>query len=143
MADHRAQVEELLADYRRSREQLGSVQRALAEVRASATSADGTVTATVDAQGRLAGLVLADTAYVRHRPPELAELIVRTAGHAVARAARAASDVIAPLLPAGTDPAALLAGTDNLTADDLRPANPVAEDSFENHTWLLGPRRRR
>jgi len=56
--DHRAQVEEMLADYRRSREQLASVQRELAAVSGRASSPDGTVDATVGPGGKLVGLIL-------------------------------------------------------------------------------------
>ena len=143
VVDHRAQVEELVADYRRSREQLASVQRALAAVRESATSQDGTVTATVDAQGTLTGLVIKDAAYLSYRPAELAGLIVRTTAAAATRATRSASEIIAAVLPAGTDPSALLRGTADLPAAQLRPATPDAEDSFEDQTWLPDPRRHR
>ena len=46
--DHRDEVAQLMADYRRGREQLASVQQALRSIAESVTSADGLVTATVD-----------------------------------------------------------------------------------------------
>ncbi|MFD1150325.1 YbaB/EbfC family nucleoid-associated protein [Saccharothrix hoggarensis] len=160
MTDHRAQVDELLADYRRSRDQLASVHRDLARVSGKATSPDGSVTAVVDAKGSLADLVLADHAY-RLRPAQLAELIVGTTRAAAAEAAEAAYRTLSPVLPAGTDPEALLRGTADLRpeeigADDVgesRPPQPprrrpVVDDDedFEQRDWLdveATPRRSR
>jgi DNA-binding protein YbaB len=135
-ADHRAEVDELLADYRRSREQLASVHHRLSAVSESVTSHDGLVTATVGADGVLTGLAIADAAY-RIKPADLAALIVATASAAASAAAKVAGDVLAPVLPADTDPAALLRGTADLTAAELVPPVPAAaEESFENQTYL-------
>jgi DNA-binding protein YbaB len=144
--DHRAQVEELLADYRRGREQLAAVQRGLAAVSGSATSPDGTVTATVGPQGALTGLVLNENAYRRHRPDQLAELVVRTASEAAAKAAESAYRTLAPVLPAATDPAAVLRGTADLRPEEIAPPQvprpvrrPVVDDDedFEQRdSWL-------
>jgi DNA-binding protein YbaB len=122
--DHRAQVEELLADYRRSREQLASVQRELAAVSGRASSPDGMVTATVGAGGKLLSLELSELAYRRHRPEQLAELIVRTVGAAAASAAEDTYQTLSAVLPAAADPAALVAGT-----ADLRPAEYAVDDT--------------
>jgi DNA-binding protein YbaB len=143
VADHRAQVDELVADYRRSREQLAAVQRALAAIRESATSEDGSVTATVGVRGTLTGLVITHAAYRSHRPAELADLIVRTTAAAATRATRSASDIIAAVLPSATDPSALLQGTADLQAGELQPATPDPDEGFEEHTWLPNPRRHR
>jgi DNA-binding protein YbaB len=137
-SDHQAQVEELLADYRRSRDQLASVHQKLAAVRESATSPDGLVKATVGPDGVLVDLEFSDVAYRNYRPERLAELIVDATAAAAAKAARVASDLVAPVLPADTDPEALLRGTADLTPAELAPpAAPVVDDSFENRaSWL-------
>jgi DNA-binding protein YbaB len=80
VADHRAQVEDLLAGYRRSREQLGAVQRSLATVRETVTSDDGQVSVSVSASGALVDLSIDEDAYRVLRPAELAASIVRTPG---------------------------------------------------------------
>ena len=116
MDDHRAQVDELLADYRRSREQLASVQRELAAVSGQASSPDGTVTAVVGGRGELTSLELSDVAYRRHRPEQLAELIVRTVNAAAANAAEGTYQALSAVLPASTDPEALVSGTADLEA---------------------------
>ncbi|WP_433265374.1 YbaB/EbfC family nucleoid-associated protein [Actinosynnema sp. CS-041913] len=139
--DHRAQVDELLADYRRSRDQLASVQRDLAGISASATSPDGAVTATVGAQGTLTGLELTDAAY-RLRPAQLAQLILRTTREAVAEAGERTYRTLSPVLPAGTDPEALVRGTADLRPEEIAPPPPkrprVVEDDedFEQRDWL-------
>ncbi|WP_260193987.1 YbaB/EbfC family nucleoid-associated protein [Actinophytocola gossypii] len=138
-ADHRAQVDELLADYRRSREQLGAVHRALAAVSASVTSEDRLVTVTVGAQGQLTGLVIVESAYRTLRPHELAARIVELTAAAAAKVTRAAGEVLAPVLPRGTDPEALLRGTADLTRSEVKPAARNAVDSdetFENLSWI-------
>lgn len=145
--DHRAQVDELLADYRRSRDQLASVQRDLARISGSATSPDGSVTAVVDAKGALTDLELGDHAY-RQRPAQLAALIVRTTREAAAKAAEGAYRALSPVLPAGTDPEALLRGTADLRPEEIgvdetrapeaarrRPA-VVDDEDFEQREWL-------
>lgn len=147
--DHRAQVEELLADYRRSREQLASVQRELAAVSGRASSPDGTVAAVVGAGGKLLGLELSELAYRRHRPEQLAELIVRTVAEAAASAAEDTYQTLSAVLPASADPAALVAGTADLTpaeyADDetldlgQQPARRRVDDDEDNEqreSWL-------
>ncbi|CCH34888.1 YbaB/EbfC family nucleoid-associated protein [Actinosynnema sp. NPDC047251] len=139
--DHRAQVDELLADYRRSRDQLASVHRDLAGITAAATSPDGTVTATVGAQGTLTDLELTDAAY-RLRPAQLAQVILRTTQEAAAKAAERTYRTLGPVLPAGTDPEALVRGTADLRPDEIAPPPAkrprVVEDDedFEQRDWL-------
>jgi DNA-binding protein YbaB len=138
VADHRAQVDDLIAGYRRSREQLGAVQRELSAVRETATSDDGLVTVTVSSAGALVDLDIAETAYRTLLPADLAASIVRTTAKATARVARAASEVLAPVLPTDTDPAALLRGTADLSEEELTPIPAPAEpeETFENQTWM-------
>lgn len=137
VADHRAQVEDLLAGYRRSREQLGAVQRELATVRETVSSDDGAVAVTVSATGALVDLTIAENAYRQLRPVELAALIVRATAVATARAARTAGAVLAPVLPPDSDPEALLRGTADLTPAEVTPQPVVLpEESYENQTWM-------
>jgi DNA-binding protein YbaB len=143
--DHRAQVDELLADYRRSREQLVSVQRELSAVSGRASSPDGTVTAVVGGGGKLVELELSELAYRRHRPEQLAELIVRTVEAAGALAAEDTYRTLSAVLPAATDPAAVVAGTADLKPDEYetqlaqQPARRRVDDDEDNEqreSWL-------
>lgn len=138
-ADHRAQVEELLAEYRRSRENLGAVQRKLTAITESASSEDGLVTATVGANGQLVKLVIVETAYRKLRAHELAQCVVELTARAAAAAARAAGEALAPVLPRDADPVALLRGTADLTPAELAPPEENedrTEDTFEDLSWM-------
>lgn len=121
MTDHQTEAEQLLADYRRSREQLAAVHRALATLSVSERSQDGAVTVTVGAQGTLTGLQIHDETYRYYRPQRLAETILRLAQEAAGQASMQAARLIEPVLPPGVDPAALLAGTADLRADEIAP----------------------
>jgi hypothetical protein len=141
--NHRDEVERLLADYRRSREQLASVHRALRSITESVTSDDGLVTATVDSAGTLCGLVITDEAYRRLRPAELSDLVVRVTRRAAARAGEQARQVLAPVLPAGADPAAALSGVADLSPAEVAPAPSRAaadtyEETYEDVSWMSG-----
>lgn len=156
MTDHQARVDEFLADYRRSREHLACVHQELGAISASASSADGSVTATVGPRGTLTGLHITDDAYQRYRPAELAKEIVRVTAVATVQALSDASEVLAPALPAGTDPQALLLGTADLGPDEIAPehepasavpapvkagrkatAQPDDDDDFEDTNWVF------
>ena len=136
-SDHRAQVEELLADYRRSRDQLASVQRDLAGISATVTSPDGLVTATVNRSGALTELQFADNAYRAYRPAQLAEVVLRTTEAAAAKAAEDTYRTLAPVLPADTDPAALVRGTADLTPEEIAPPAPPKRRAPEDDDFAL------
>jgi hypothetical protein len=138
--DHRASVDDLLADYRRSREQLAGVHRELASIAESATDADELITVTVSARGSIVGLEITEGAYRVYRPDQLARQIVLVAGMATTKAVRAAGQALAPVLPVASDPDALLRGTADLRPEEYAP-EPPDEESLEEHTWLQTERR--
>lgn len=135
MTEHSAQVEALLADYRRSRDQLTSVRHELASVRATASSADGLVTASAGPHGGLLELTIADAAYTRYRPAELSAVIVRTTAEAAKQAAEKASQVLAPVLPAGSDPALFLPDPPEPVAP-VRNVAPEEDEDLGERSWL-------
>lgn len=143
MTDHRAQVDELLADYARSREQLAMAHQRLAAITATERSADGAITVTVGSRGTVTGLSLADDVYRTHRPSELASEIMRLVTSASQRALGEAADVLAPMLPAGVDPKATLLGTADLTPDEVEPIPRDIEDDedFAATNWVAEGRR--
>ncbi|WP_317494605.1 YbaB/EbfC family nucleoid-associated protein [Haloechinothrix sp. LS1_15] len=118
MVDHRARVDELLTEYHRSREQLAATHRELATIREATSVAGGLVTATVGPLGTLEELRIAPEAYARLTATELSSQIVRATTEAAARARSRAADVLAGVLPTGTDPHALLLGTTELSGHD-------------------------
>lgn len=137
--NHRDEVAELMAGYRRSRDQLASVQRALLAIAESASSPDGLVTASVDSTGTLSGLKIADAAYERYRPAELADIVVRVTRQAAVQAGQQARQALAPVLPPSADPAAVLAGTADLTPEEIQPPVRAAhadEETYEETSWL-------
>lgn len=150
--DHRAQVEEMLAEYRRSRDQLGTIQQELAGIAETAASEDRTVEVTVDSRGVLNDMRLTDEAYRKHSPSELAALIVRLSGDAAGAASARVRGALEPALPAGADPAAVLDGRADLAparstggevADGVAvtPRTASEEDSDADggeHSWLQG-----
>lgn len=154
MPNHRDEVDQLLADYRRSREQLASVHRTLLSITESATSPDGLVTASVDSAGTLSALVITDEAYRRYRPAELADAVVRATRSAAVKAGERARQALAPVLPPDADPGAVLTGKADLTPDEIGPPSqpapppapaPVAraprpraddDESYEERTWM-------
>lgn len=152
MSDYQDQVDALVADYRRSREQLAEVQRELGAIRESAASVDRAVIATVGPHGNLIDLTFADDAFQRHSPAALAKQVVRATAEAAEQAARRAQQTLAPVLPADTDPAAVLAGRADLTEAEVAPPPepepaPAApsrrprrdhddDDGYEHTSWL-------
>jgi YbaB/EbfC DNA-binding family protein len=140
--DHQAGVDGLLAEYRRSREQLAAVHRELASIAESASDADGLITVTVSARGSIIGLQLAEGAYRVYRPDQLARQIVLVAGMATTKAVRAAGRALEPVLPADSDPDALLRGTADLRPDEYAPVTATEEEeSMEERSWLQTERR--
>ncbi|QGK71326.1 YbaB/EbfC family DNA-binding protein [Allosaccharopolyspora coralli] len=128
-ADHGAQVEELLAEYRRGRERLRSVQEELATLTETVRSEDGTVTVTVGAQGALRDLVLSESAYQRYRPDQLAAVVTRLSAQAAHAVAERAHELLQPVLPSGTDPASVWEGRADL--DPIAVANDAPKSRIE------------
>lgn len=131
-------AEQLLADYRRSREQLASVHRALAGLSVSESSHDGAITVTVGAQGGLTGLSLHEDACRYYRPRRLAETIVSLAAAAARRASAEAAHILAPVLPPGADPGAFLAGSADLRPAEIAPPPRSLYDTDDHlgRSWL-------
>lgn len=116
-----ADAEHLLAEYRRSREQLAAVHRALARLTVSESSHDGAVTVTVGANGRVVDLEVHEETYRHYRPQRLAETIVSLSAKAADRAVAQAARILEPVLPPEADAAALLNGAADLRADEMAP----------------------
>lgn len=145
--DHRAEVDELLADYRNSKERLEETHRALTAVSAEARASDGAVRVVVGHQGTLREVVLADDVYRRLRPAELAATIVRLSGQAAATAAARSAEILADVLPPGSDPETLL-GEVPKPEPEPRTARRTSDDDADDEdysqtSWLQsGPAKR-
>jgi len=93
----RARFDDVAGQYRRLRSGLDDLQRELAELRVSATSRDGAVTATVDARGHLVDLTLHRT-----RSATLESTILTTVRAATDRALTRVQELMAQIMPAGS-----------------------------------------
>ncbi|HEY0641507.1 MAG TPA: YbaB/EbfC family nucleoid-associated protein [Pseudonocardiaceae bacterium] len=132
-------AEQLLADYRRSREQLAAVHRALARLAVSESSPDGAITVTVGARGTLTDLSVHEETYRHYRPSRLADTILRLTAVAAERATAEAARILAPVLPPGADPVAFVSGTADLRPDELDPEPPPSPFDTDDHlsrTWM-------
>ncbi|OLR93341.1 YbaB/EbfC family nucleoid-associated protein [Actinokineospora bangkokensis] len=112
---------EMAAAVAQLREQQARLERTMADlraVRASATSEDRLVEATVDSQGKLVGLVLSGRRWRDLAPKELAARITDVVNRAQTRAAENTAALVGGLLPQGMD------------LDALRGAGPDLDAMF-------------
>jgi DNA-binding protein YbaB len=98
-ADLRARADELMGELTRLRSGLGDLQRTLTQVRASATSDDGLVTATVGPRGQLIRLDLDRRIYRRPDAVQLASTITETIQRASAAAQEKVAAACRPYVP--------------------------------------------
>jgi DNA-binding protein YbaB len=94
-----AHIDELLGQYRQLRDNLGRMQREMAELTATAESPDGAVRATVGHRGDLVRLEINPRAQRALDSVTLAEVIVSTTRQAAADVARKTREVVEPNLP--------------------------------------------
>lgn len=95
----RARFDDVFGQYQRLRSGLDDIQARLAEMRVSARSSDGLVTATVDARGQLADLKLDRRIYRDDDPERLGRTVVATVREATARATEDVREMMAAYLP--------------------------------------------
>lgn len=143
MNEHRARVDEMVAGYRRSKEEVDSVYQRLTGITASAASSDDGVTSTVSSRGTLIDLVIDERAYRRYTPAQLAEQIILTTASASSTVFDRASALFAPLLPHYRDsepnapepPLASIAAVTRPVTQKLIQ-NCVEEGSFSEQDWV-------
>ncbi|MEW2520817.1 YbaB/EbfC family nucleoid-associated protein [Actinacidiphila alni] len=124
-------IEELLALYRRQREEAVETRRRINEVTGTATAPRQAVKVTVGAQGEVTALEFPTGAYRRMAPKELADLLVSTIAEARADALDKVSDAVSPGLPEGVTVGGLLRGE----ADPLAflPEDPAMPDQVRDY----------
>jgi DNA-binding protein YbaB len=132
----RAEMERLLGEYEQLRQNVDRVRERLRTMTASASSTDGTVTVRVGANGRLTGIELADRAYRRFSPSQLAAELTRLYGVAAKDVMGQAGAAMAPFLPAQVDYEALVDGDADWR--DLPPPVPSADGSLGDWRALFG-----
>ncbi|MBC6460515.1 YbaB/EbfC family nucleoid-associated protein [Actinomadura sp. HBU206391] len=100
--DLQAHLDELMKQYRAKRSQLQDLQRQMGSAQAIVEAADGMVTVTVGAQGRLTGLEFDPRVYRRLSPSELAECVLAAVNEAAGQVGDQVRAVLEPLVPADT-----------------------------------------
>lgn len=135
----REQVEQMLSDLQRRTEGLREAQAATAEVTGEATSTDGRVRASVDADGMLGDLRLAPSAFDRTTPEALARTIGEVVQQATADARARVAETLAPFTEAGVDLPDLVPGAPSLrTPVPPQPSRRRDDDVGPPTTYLQG-----
>jgi DNA-binding protein YbaB len=116
------QIEELLDEYRKKRDEAVETQRQIGEITATVTAPKQVVKVTVNAQGEVSAIEFPTSAFRRLSPKELATTLVTTIQQARANALEKATGLASDRLPAGVTIAELLQGKANPT--DLLPVDP-------------------
>ncbi|MCH0567247.1 YbaB/EbfC family nucleoid-associated protein [Streptomyces sp. MUM 2J] len=125
------EIEDLLALYRKQREEAAETRRQINEVTGTATAPRQTVKATVNAQGEVVAIEFPTGAYHRMPPKELSEALLATLRQARANALEAVAEVTSLGLPAGVKVADLLEGRADATA--MLAEEPGMSDSVREY----------
>lgn len=128
-------LERLFEEYQRQRDNLGNMQRRMAEISTSATSPRREVTVTVGQNGVLTDIQFANGAYRRMTPSDLTAVVMSTFNEAKEAALEEAARILAPMLPDGVDAGAMVRGKAGV--DAYMPAEPRMATSVRE---ILGMR---
>jgi DNA-binding protein YbaB len=120
-AEYQAHIDELLEQYRQVRDNLGRMQREMAELTATARSEDELVTVTVDHRGELTAVEINPRAFRLLDSVTLGETIVATAGAATRDLRRRVQELVAPNVP---DTARLSGMGGDFDFSKMFPADP-------------------
>ncbi|AOS61694.1 YbaB/EbfC family nucleoid-associated protein [Actinoalloteichus hymeniacidonis] len=154
----REQVDQLMGQLRKQTDQLRDAQAEAAAASAKVSSADGLVTATVDASGALTRLEFAPSAFARSTPEKLGRTATEVVRQASTQVGQRVADIMAPLHEGTPDLADLVEGAPSFrdllnpnlkpTAPpeaapppaQTRPKRPVRDDADdeEPQSWLTG-----
>jgi DNA-binding protein YbaB len=104
------QIEELLADYRKQRDQAFESRQQINAVTATATAPRQVVRVTVGAQGQITELDFPTGAYRNMAPKDLARVIQATVDKARAQALKKVTETVTGMMPGGIPLADLLEG---------------------------------
>ena len=122
-----AQIETLMAEYRRRVAEAGERQRQILATTGTATARRQSVKATVNVQGDITALEFPTGAYRRMAPAELAEAITSTVRAAKAEALASVRNSVMPEMPKGVDFTGLIDGTVDLT-EVLSQEPPILDE---------------
>ncbi|KUO15553.1 YbaB/EbfC family nucleoid-associated protein [Streptomyces dysideae] len=125
------EIEELLGQYRKQRDEIADMRRQLDETTATVTAPKQAVKVTVGAQGEVTAIEFPTAAFRRMPPKELADTLLTTIQQARAKALEKTSELMSARLPAGVSMADLLQGKAN--PRDLLPEDPTMPDSVRDY----------
>ncbi|MGW3121593.1 YbaB/EbfC family nucleoid-associated protein [Streptomyces sp. NPDC001107] len=125
------QIEDLLAQYRRQREEAAEIRRRINGTTSTVTAPRQTVKITVGAQGDVTAIEFPTGAYRRMPPKELADVLLATLRQARAEALEATAAVLAGQLPPGVTVPDLLQGRVDPAA--VLPEDPAMPDSVRDY----------
>ncbi|MFJ9564792.1 YbaB/EbfC family nucleoid-associated protein [Streptomyces fuscichromogenes] len=125
------QIEDLLDQYRRQRDEAAATRRRINETTATVTAPRQTVKITVGAQGDVTAIEFPTGAYRRMAPKELADVLLTTLRQARAEALESVSGVLAERLPPGVTVPDLLQGRVDPAA--VLPEDPAMPDSVRDY----------
>ncbi|MET9915384.1 YbaB/EbfC family nucleoid-associated protein [Streptomyces sp. NPDC006476] len=130
------QIEELLQEYRRQRENALALRSRINETTGAATAPKQVVKVTVSAQGEVTAIEFPTGAFRRLAPKELADVLMSTIQQARVKAMTAVGELMNPHLPAGVTTADLLEGKADPTALlSEEPAMPDSVRDYVNHGY--------
>jgi hypothetical protein len=121
------QIEDLLAQYRRQREEAVETRRRINATTSTATAPRQTAKVTVGAQGEVTALEFPTGAYRRMAPKELADVLLTTIQQARSEALKSVDAIISAQLPPGITLSNLLQGQVDPTA--FLPEEPVMPEA--------------
>ncbi|WP_328931020.1 MULTISPECIES: YbaB/EbfC family nucleoid-associated protein [unclassified Streptomyces] len=134
------QIEDLLDQYRRQRDEAAETRRRINETTSTVTAPRQTVKITVGAQGEVTAIEFPTGAYRRMAPKELADVLLTTLRQARAEALEGVAGVLADRLPPGVTVPDLLQGRVDPAA--VLPEDPAMPDSvrdYVDHGFKGGP----
>ncbi|MFD3583847.1 YbaB/EbfC family nucleoid-associated protein [Streptomyces sp. NPDC058683] len=130
MSGYEQEIEQLLADYRKRRDEADSVRRRINEVTGTATAPRRVVKVTVSARGEVTDIDFPTGAFRRMTPKELADVLRTTIAEARAAALTEVDSMIFDHVPLGLSPSALLSGTADI--GELLPAEPEPQEAVRD-----------
>ncbi|ALO99331.1 hypothetical protein SHL15_8381 [Streptomyces hygroscopicus subsp. limoneus] len=131
MSGYEQEIEQLLADYRKEREEAEENRRRINAVTGTATSRRREVKVTVSARGEVAEIDFPTGAFRRMTPKELGELIRTTISEARAQALKQVDELPMGKLLFGLKPSALLTG--DVDMDTILPNDPHTSDLVRDY----------
>jgi len=123
LSGYEQEIDQLLSDYRKKREEANELRRSINETTGTATAPRRVAKVTVSARGDVIEIDFPTGAFRRLTPKELGSILTATIAEARAQALAAVDEMAFGTLPLGASPSALLTGTAEI-GGSLLPSEP-------------------